>query len=298
MGKIEIKNIKKIIEKHKDDIVKDNGLGWDYSKFDLNGITVVGKIEPMVYYNFLEPVENSKLSVLFGLNDFLTSGLMPELALVDFESVGEKKEDFIEYVENIILELGKRGIKLLAAHTGDYGNISQGVSGSIALISLNKKPKYSPEKIPREYGIFVSGTLGLEYRYFMERKIGIKDPKTFPEDLSVENILKCLNNKVYYVHDLSEGGLFRGLMELTEMLGHGFNIEAQKIEAIKIPELSAEKVIEASSSGAIIIIADSNYAPPKNCKIVRLETAENGIFLDGQRFIGSGDIILDLFKNK
>lgn len=298
MGKIEINDLRSIIEKHRDTIVEYNGLGWDYSMTESNGTTIIGKIEPMVYYNFISPAENAKLSVIFALNDFLTSGLIPEFALIDFESVGQNRKDFMDYVEKVIYELGRKKVKLLAAHTGEYGNISQGVSGSISLISLNKKPKYSLKKIQEDYKIFVAGTLGKEYKYFLERKSGIDEKTTFPEDLSIEDKIKCFNEHVYYVHDLSEGGLYRGLLELEEILGHGFSLNSKEIKKLKIAELTVEKAIEASSSGSVIILADGNYEKPEYCKMINLERAEKGILLDGEMIESNGDVILDIFKNK
>lgn len=297
MGKIGLDRLSYFIEKHRSAMVKNNGIGWDYSHTTKRGIDIIAKIEPMMFYNFLEPEENAQLSFIFALNDFLTSGVWPEYAMIDFENIKGAGEKFEKFMESMLKILKMRRIKLLAGHTGDYGNIEEGISGSISLLSVTRKPRFSLNRVKKPYKVILMGNLGLEYRYFYER-LNKLEARTKITDLSIERYLPFLDNKVYYVHDLAEGGLARALLELTYVLGHGFQLHSSHLEKIIALNLPVDKAVEVSSSGAVIVIANSEYRIPLQIPNILLEVGDSDVLLDGKPLRPKRDIIQELFKNK
>jgi len=297
MGKIALDKLSYLLRKYKTTMVKDNGIGWDYSHAVRNNIDIIAKIEPMMFYKFLRPEENAQLSFIFAHNDFLTSGVRPEYALVDFEKVKDAGIDFEYFLESMLGIFNERGIKLLSAHTGDYGNTEEGISGSLALLTIAKKPKFGLKRIKKPYKIVLIGELGLEYKFFNER-INKQNSTVKISDLSVENYISLLDKRVYYVHDLAEGGLLRALYELKYVLGHGFEINSVNIEKILAPDLPIESALEVSSSGAIIIITKNKFELPSHIPHIPILASDHEILLDGKPIEPKGDIIQELFKNK
>lgn len=301
MGKLDIESIRKIISNYKGIVADDNGPGWDFSQIEVQGINIIGKIEPMVYYDFLEPEENAYLSLIFSMNDFITSGLKPDLSLVDFEAINFQGSDFLDYISEILSLLGRRGIKMLAAHTGSYGNIKSGVAGSMALIAVNKHPKFSLRRIRKNHKIYIIGKLGLEYEFFRDKITGNSSSSIKIQDLSIEKMIEDIeevSSEIYYIHDLAEGGLIRALKEIEPVLNHGFNIDLLDIAKIKADCLSPSEALEASSSGAALIISSESYKPNYRYGFISIHKAESGILVNGSPYKERGDIISDLFKNQ
>jgi len=86
-GKASLDEIKQILENNRRVMLKSNVVGSDFSFLKVNSSIITFKIEPMVFYESLSIDENALLSVLFPLNDFITSGTWPSIAMVNFESL-------------------------------------------------------------------------------------------------------------------------------------------------------------------------------------------------------------------
>ncbi|MEM0073201.1 MAG: hypothetical protein QW078_02105 [Thermoplasmatales archaeon] len=301
-GKVEIDRLKNIMISHRDAMLESNIIGADFSFGNFGGKTIIFKIEPMVYYSFLTPLENASLSIIFPMNDYLTSGTMPELAMIDFEKPSDVADEYWKYVDFLILGLSDAGVRIASGHTGRYRNIKSGVAGSIALIGF-REPVFSYTKIGNHDAFYVVGKIGTEMMFFEERmkhkrsRIGLKE-------LSIEKYVNSLlpyGGKVHYIHDLAEGGLIRGLEEISYLIGGGFDVSYNsviKLIADGIPGGKSVK-LSSSSSGSIVVALDQNFkeefediARRKEWDYAEIRRSGNGVRIDGRRVRSR-----DLFSN-
>ncbi|MGC8644734.1 MAG: AIR synthase-related protein [Thermoplasmata archaeon] len=255
-GKAEIGELRGIIRKHRDGMLKSNVIGSDFSFLNERGENMIFKIEPMVYYHFLSPEENARLSLTFPMNDFLTSGTFPGIAMVDFERPRDSGKDYWRYVDSLLGLLEIKGIKVASGHTGNYGNLRSGVAGSMALIGF-RKPLFSYARIRKGDAFFVVGRIGLETRYFYEKKMYGRSEVPI-EELSVEKYVVSLlkeSKTVHYIHDLSEGGLIRALQEVAFLNNEGFEINYSSVRHLigDVNKGSKLSRLSSSSSGSILV---------------------------------------------
>ncbi|MGC8546626.1 MAG: AIR synthase-related protein [Thermoplasmata archaeon] len=302
MGKIELEKLINLIEKNRDVMVRDNVIGSDFSTINLP-INIIVKIEPMMYYEFLTPKENATLSYIFIQNDFLTSGIGPEYAMIDFESPDGANDDYIDFIQKMYEILRSNRVKLATAHTGNYGNIKYGIAGSIALIAYGK-PIYGIHRLNDESSFFVMGKLGLEYMFFKD-KIDKKKSIVQEKDLSISNILNEIKNievKVEYIHDIAEGGLIRSMEELSNYLGRGLRISENEMKDITPQELLYLKndILSVSSSGSAIISVPrkekENFKNYMEGKVAEIEVVKEGLWLDNQRLVSKEDKLYEILK--
>ncbi len=289
-GKLPLKDIQKIIRDGSDIMVESNRIGSDFSWHDGSSSRLILKIEPMVYYGFLNPRENAFLSLLFPLNDFLVSGTTPSLALIDFEQPKGSGKEYFDYVSSMFSELRWENIKVASGHSGNYGNLTYGVCGSMALIGFGR-PLFDYRRITSSDSFYVMGKLGYEYLYFARKKVG---REISARDLSVRNkmdVILGMRDMVHYVHDLSEGGLIRGLKELSSLTGSGFNLNSAKARPL-IPRSLIDletRIFSASSSGAVVAAVGTPKKKEFERELERegmeyyeIERRDRGIKVDGK----------------
>lgn len=254
-----LKEIKGILTRNREAIMESNVIGSDFSFLKQGTMNLIFKIEPMVFYKSLTIFENSLLSVIFPLNDFLTSGTWPSIAMIDFEKPVNAGNEFYDYVDGIFKNLMDRNIKVASGHTGSYGNLNYGVAGTMALLGL-KKPIFSFKRVKDDDSYYFLGTIGNELSFFKHK--GKRGRGISPLDLSVERYVKELiriRSIVHYIHDISEGGLMRALMEISQLVKSGFNVSSQDLlrtSARGIEEYGTG-IFSASSSGSLIVSVDS-----------------------------------------
>ncbi|MEM0129876.1 MAG: hypothetical protein QXW75_00255 [Thermoplasmatales archaeon] len=292
-GKIEIDRLKNIISSHRNAMLESNVIGSDFSFGNFGGKTVVFKIEPMVYYPFLTPLENARLSIIFPMNDYLTSGTMPNLAMIDLEKPSDVADEYWKYVDFLILALSKAGVRIASGHTGRYRNIRSGVAGSIALIGF-QEPEFSYAKIGNQDAFYVVGTIGKEMMFFEERLKHTRSGIGL-EGLSIEKYVKSLlpyRRNVHYIHDLSEGGLIRGLEEISYLIGGGFDVSYSSVMHLIADGVVGGKSVRlsASSSGSIVVALDPKFkekfediARKKVWNYAQIRRRGNGVRIDGKR---------------
>lgn len=300
MGKLRLDALKKLMENNKDIMVNDNVIGSDFSTI-MDSANLIVKIEPMMYYEFLTPQENAKLSYIFIQNDFLTSGLNPQYALIDFESPSGANECYMDFIQKMYEILRYDGIKLASAHTGDYGNIKYGITGSIALIAFGK-PRYGIHRLNDKSSFFIIGRLGLEYKFFSDKAYK-RESNILEGDLSLFKTMKYIEDfkaNVEYIHDIAEGGLLRAMEEISISIGHGLRISENELEKIVPPELSylEDEILSVSSSGAAIVSIPSNEAENFKAsvkeKAAELEIVEDGLWVGGKMLTSRDDKLYEI----
>jgi len=291
LGKIGIQDLERMMKRHGAVMLKSNRIGSDFSFMNLKGISMVFKMEPMVYYPFLSSQENAKLSLAFPMNDFLTSGTFPQVAMIDMEKPMDVGKEYWDYVDSLFTLFEGKGIKIASGHTGNYENIRSGVVGSIALIGY-RKPVFSYLRIRERDAFYLIGSIGLETRYFYEkRKYG---KSTISEEtLSVEKyVLPLLRVKgVHYIHDLSEGGLIRGLREVSLLTGKGFRVQYSGVKHLLSGLRYGSRVerVSSSSSGSILVSVGfrerksfEDFVTKKGWPFTEIPAGGRGVTLDGK----------------
>ncbi|MEM0128078.1 MAG: AIR synthase-related protein [Thermoplasmatales archaeon] len=261
-GKVDLERLSKIITNHRSAMLESNVIGSDFSFGNFGGRTLIFKIEPMVYYPFLTSIENAMLSLIFPMNDFLTSGREPKIAMIDIEKPADAGDDYWNYVDFLLLELEHRNIKVASGHTGNYENTISGVAGSLALVGF-QRPIFSYKRMTKEDAFYVVGRIGAEMEFFLERMKPGK--RAFDlEDLSIEKYVRLFSSykkDIHYVHDLSEGGLIRGLEEISILNRRGFDVNYSATRPLIVDERPGRRAIKlsSSSSGSIVVSVDREY---------------------------------------
>lgn len=304
-GKVGLKEIRRILRRNKRSILWSNVIGSDFSFLESWATNLVFKIEPMVFYKQLSIDENSFLSVTFPLNDFLTSGTWPSFAMVDFEKPSKSGDEFYDYVDSIFDNLRERNITVASGHTGSYGNIDYGVVGTMALVGV-RKPIFSFKRVEEDDSYYFLGKIGTELSFF--KNSGKVGSSISASELSVERYIKELvkiRTIVHYIHDVSEGGLMRALLEISEFVKSGFNVSSDDIiraSANGVEEYGAG-IFSASSSGSLIVSVDSERKVEfekamnrKSFPVFEIERRKNGITVDAKKVSGRDSILEFLSK--
>jgi hydrogenase maturation factor len=300
-GKAGLKDIRNILKRNRGVMLKSNIIGSDFSFLKRKEEYLVFKIEPMVFYRSLSINENALLSVIFPLNDFVTSGTWPSIAMIDFEGPTGAGKEFYEYVDRILHLLGERGIKVASGHTGSYGNLGYGVAGTMALVGFNE-PIFSFRRVSREDSFYSVGLLGNELSFFRERKGGnvAKDPLDLSIETYISEFLK-IRKAVHFVHDISEGGLMRALGELSYLLHFGFNVESGDLKPVTAEGVRdyGSRIFSSSSSGSLVVSVDSKrkkefekVAKDNSWYVFEIGKTAGGVTLDGKRY-EAADSVLD-----
>jgi len=305
-GKMDLGFLHKLISDNSDVIVPTNKIGTDFSTARNRDSTFIFKIEPAVYYDFLTPVENARLSFTFAMNDFLCSGRNPLYAMIDFESPPVPRHKFIEYIGYYYEILRMNHMLLSAAHTGIYNNSGFGVIGSIAMVGTGT-PIFSHERIRRDDSFYIVGKIGLELRFFMFRKKMIS-ARTEIEELAINplvNLFLQQRKAVHYVHDIAEGGPYRALEEVSLLVNRGFDLDSSGMRMLVPPDLHniGKNIISASSSGAAIVAISGRQSQSfeqsmsdSGIPFLKLASAEEGVLLDGKTYKGR-DRLVSILSN-
>ena len=301
-GKASLDEIKRILENNRGVMLKSNIIGSDFSFLKAYSSNIIFKVEPMVFYNSLSIEENALLSVLFPLNDFVTSGTWPSIAMLNFEKPAKAGKDYFEYIDRVLKILGRRKIKVASGHTGSYGNLDYGVAGSIAFIGF-EDPIFDFRRIREDDLYYSIGALGNELSYFKDSGKGTHAPSELSIEIYIREFLR-IRKSVHYVHDISEGGLSRGLKEVANITHHGFNVSTAALKTVASKGLRdyGPKLFSVSSSGALIVSISQTdeekferMLNKKSWPSLRIEKKNDGVTLDGKSY-DPKDSIIDFLK--
>lgn len=305
IGKAGLRELKSILKRNKEVMLGSNLIGSDFSFMRRNSRDLIFKIEPMMYYDFLTAEENAALSILFPLNDFLTSGTTPSIAMLDFEKPKRAGDEYFDFIDRVFEELRLKKIRVASGHTGNYGNLEYGIGGSIAMVGF-KRPVFSYQRIRKDDAIYFVGDIGAESSYFSEMEKGAGHRRI--SDLSIEGYVKeflSIRKSVHYLHDLSEGGLMRGLEELSELSHSGYNVLPGLIgkQPEKMGSHSSNPFTD-SSAGCIIAAVSltrkdefETLLRKKSWTYMEIERVKKGVTLDGRIYDRSDSTVRMLTRS-
>jgi hydrogenase maturation factor len=305
IGKIDLEKINEILTKNSEVMLKGNRIGSDFTFLSSGSLNIIFKIEPMVFYEFLTPEENAALSIIFPMNDFLTSGTWPSIAMIDFERPSGSGGEYFGYMDHVFEILKERKIKVASGHTGGYGNLSYGVAGTMAILGF-KRPVFSFKRLKGKDLFYSIGNIGKELLYFSNKKNN-RENGIETHELSVEKyITKLIRHRkiVHYVHDISEGGLLRALQEICILQNTGFDVNSRELKRT-VPRGAEDfwsNIFSASSSGAIIVSIDPSgknefekIMKDNSWPFIEIEKRKEGVTLDGRKE-DKNDRIADILR--
>ncbi len=240
------------------------------------------------------------LAVHRGVNDLLAEGAIPIGILLNIVLPEDYKESRLKAImEQIKATCKSLGIQILGGHTEVSVAVNVPVIGVTAVgkamtgmltLTRNAKP---------DMDIVITKWVGLEGTAILAKekeaelltrypKALIEDAKGFVEFLSVMPEQKALSvansstvqtvweqeesrlreqtgneRNVVAMHDLSQGGIFGALWELSQGANVGIDVELKKIpirqETIEICEFFDLNPYNLTSAGAVLIVAENGY---------------------------------------
>ena len=232
--------------------------------------------DPISIIPSLGLIDSGWLSAHMLANDFVTSGLSPEYATLNFNLPPKiTNEDFKIYWDSLIKEFNNLEISVVSGHTGRYIGCDYSIIGAGTIMGIGKEEHYIDTSMARTgdsiiitKGIAIEATsiLAKSFPNIIAEKIGksivTKAQNTFHDcaviqDASIASSIGVRDNGVTTMHDATEGGLYGGLTELASASSKGLQIEKNNIplsnEAEKICTLFGLDPYTTLSSGTIII---------------------------------------------
>lgn len=205
-------------------------------------------------------------------NNLATCGAKPVSAQIAI-MLPENSDEAL--VKGLMSEAGRTAEVLGMTISGGDTNVSSFVSAPIVTVvamgtvEQEKKRDISMAKAGQD--IVLSKWIGLEGTSILAKAYRAKllarypaylveEAESFDKYLSVlPEAAVALENRVYAMHDLSQGGVFGGLWELAEGAGLGLEVDLKKIpirqETVEVCEVCGVNPYEMRSAGSLLMTA-------------------------------------------
>lgn len=277
IGKIPGDKLKEIIlnkiEYRRDDVLVHAGIGEDSAVVDLKGELLVISSDPITGAS----EHAGYLAVHVACNDLAATGALPvgiQLVLLLPENIRE--EDIAELMDEINHTAADNNIEILGGHTEILSAVKK------PIIIVTAVGKVAHERYVSSAGATVGDDLvltkgvGIEGTYILAndfseilREKGISEytinsAQNYGKKLSVikEGLIAARMN-AHAMHDVTEGGLYGALDELTQAAGNGFDLYLENLpvstETDKICQaLEIDPAGLISSGSMLIAIAETD----------------------------------------
>ena len=296
------------IKYYRNDVLVHAGIGEDSAVVDFGDEVLVISSDPIT-----GAVENlGYISVHITCNDIAATGARPiglQIVLLIPDSSDK------ETIENIIGEIHDTATKLDVEILGGHTEILSSIQKPLIIITgigKTDKDKYvatggaeDGDEIILTKGMGIEGTYILANDYIdllLEKGVSkdiIDKAQKSGNKLSVlSEGLVAADNNATGLHDITEGGLFGALEEMSRASGKGFEVEKDKLKASKetreICEVLNLKPESLLSSGSMLITAS-----PQNSKNIINILEKKGIkaWMIG-KIKNKGKYLIDKFGNK
>jgi hydrogenase maturation factor len=288
IGKFPPDLMEKIIYPHlgrkRSEILVGPGHGLDNAVVRLGGNQVlIVSADPLSAIPELGMKDSAWLSVHLLASDLSTCGFPPQFIVTNFSLPSQmENEQFEEYWNAFHTECKKLGIAILGGHTGRYVGANYTVIGGGVMMTIAPKNRYLSASMakPDDYIIMTKGVAvaatGILARVFPEtvkKAYGSsflrKVQRYFYEFSVVEDALTAASvglreDGVTAMHDVTEGGLFGALYELSEASKVGLEVNIKNVivteEEKLICDLFGLDPYATLSEGTLIITVKPNKA--------------------------------------
>jgi hydrogenase expression/formation protein HypE len=280
IGKFELDLIEALVY-HKlgakrSEVLVGPGHGRDNAVVRLGGNQVlVATADPLSVIPALGFVDSAYISVHLLASDLATCGFAPQFLMVNLNLPPQMKdEEFKQYWDCISSECEKLGIGVIGGHTGRYVGCDYTVVGGGVMMAVVPQDQYIASSMSQPgdvilmtKGVAVAATaiLARVFPQTVEEAYGpvflLKAQRYIDKFSVVEDALAAASvglreEGVTAMHDVTEGGLFGALYELSQASGIGLEVDQSKIivtqEARQICELFKLSPYESLSEGTLL----------------------------------------------
>ncbi len=228
------------------------GVGIDAGIVDLGeGKVLCASTDPMSYISELGPVDSAALSVRSLFADLAASGVWPQYALFSFNlprSMSQRQ--FLRYWKAVSDECRREGVAILGGHTGKYPGGNYTVIGAGMAIGTGGFDSVFRRRVGEGDKIIMTKTAAIEATAVLARlfpkyitdRLGRKilgQARDHIALLSVMNDARAVSYsvgsgvEVTGVHDVAEGGVVKGAIELVRSCRMGLRLERELIPISK-----------------------------------------------------------------
>lgn len=288
IGKFSLELIQKTVYPHlgakNTSVLIGSGHGRDNAVIQAgdNQVLVVTS-DPLSVIPTLGLKNSAYISVHLLASDLATCGFPPKFFVANLNLPPQmKNEEFEEYWNCIDCECKKLGVAIVGGHTGRYVGSDYTIVGGGVMMTFAPKDQYvsstmsKPDDVvlmTKGVAIATTAILSLVFPESVEKAFGSSFLKKAQEYLGkfsvVEDALTSASvglreNGVTAMHDVTEGGLFGALYELTEASGVGVEIDLSKVivteEAKHVCSLFGLSPYSTLSEGTLIATVRSEKA--------------------------------------
>jgi hydrogenase expression/formation protein HypE len=302
------------------EILKGPAAGVDTCIVELgDGQVLVASTDPISLIPKLGVEDSAWMSVNLLVNDISTSGLPPKYLLVDLnlpESLSI--DDLSRYWSALSSECSALGMSIVGGNTAKFEGCELTIVGSGTVLSTGPKTDVVSssgaklgDKVIVTKGAAISAT-GLLSRIFpstVRKKLGRNAQEESSEYFRKIPVLRDAtlavsvgrgDNDISGMHDVAEGGVLAGMMELASASSLGMRIEKSAIPLSEETELVC-KLFDVDpywslGEGALLITCDPQKAPRVVDKlreggveaavVGEMVDTEEGVFLSGEGMKG------------
>lgn len=270
-----------IIKKRRSEVVTSACLAEDCAVFNLDGDILISSDPITGATNNL-----GSLAINISANDISASGGEPILAL--FTLIMPENEN-MEMVKEIMLDAEKTAkelnIEIAGGHT-EYSNAVIRPVASVTMVGRAYKNKVLSTSLNDGDDVLVTKHLGIEGTSIIasdfENKLKedftldeIEKAKDYIKNISVVKEGKILSCEgATSMHDITEGGLFGAITEISTKTGKGFEIDLKKVPVTDLTRRICEKL---SLSPYTLISSGSMLFTAKDGKKMVQILAQNGV---------------------
>lgn len=288
LGKIPGSKLEDIILKKigfkRDDVLVHAGIGEDSAVVDLDGELLAISSDPIT-----GAVKNiGYLAVHVSCNDLAATGAEPvgiQVVLLLPESIEEY--EIASLMDEIVETAASINVEVLGGHTEILSTVSKPIVSVTAIGKVNRENCISTANaVPGDdllitKGVGIEGTyiLANDYRDLLQKKgvseSIINNALDYKEKISViKEGLLAADHGAHAMHDITEGGLYGALEEMTQVSDLGFDLYIDQIPVSKETDVITKTLgIDPAgliSSGSLLIAA------PNGNKIIN-KLQKNGI---------------------
>lgn len=227
-----------------------------------------------------DPITNARsylpeLGIYNGINDLAVCGAKPVGLTLTILLTEREREIYLSRFMKRVQEICQaESLRILGGHTEVTDAITRPLV-SVTMFGIRKKghPQVKLRKDEKRKGldIIMAGALGVEGTAILatDRKEQmakrftpgfVRQCQDFIFNLSVRRAAEILGPNSYYLHDLSEGGIYAGLWELGEALHTGFEVVLKDFvirqETIEVCELFDLNPYGLVSGGCLLGVTD------------------------------------------
>ncbi len=223
--------------------------GLDTCVIDLGGDRVlVASTDPMSLIPQLGIENSAWMSVNLLANDLSTSGVAPEYMLVDLSLPPDLSNEAVAtYWKAVSQECVSLGISIIGGNTGKFEGCELTIVGSGTTLAVGTKGKVVVSSgarpgdavvVTKGAAISTTGLLSMIFRNSIRKELGVEiqeSAESYFRQISAtrDAILAASIGTglagVSAIHDVAEGGILSGLIELASASSLGMEIDLQQV---------------------------------------------------------------------